>query len=224
MVQGPVLARAFPFALFIAFIALQPLLEGRVDARWLAVARGLAAGAALLVFRRHYTELKTGVGHEFRSTTLVSDTSLGLGVGVVVFIAWIHLDQPWNSFAIGQGFVPLRADGSLDIVLVALRLAGLVLVVPVVEELFWRSLVMRWIERKDFLAVDPRRVGVVAFALSSALFALEHTQWLAGLLAGLAYGWLYMRTGNLWIPILSHATTNGILGVWILATGSWRYW
>ena len=48
MVQGPVLARAFPFALFMAFIALQPLLEGRMDARWLAVARGLAAGAALL--------------------------------------------------------------------------------------------------------------------------------------------------------------------------------
>ena len=224
MVQGPVLIRAFPFALFIALIALQPLLEGRIDARWLAVARGLAAGALLILFWRRYTELKTGARHEFRPATSVSDTSLGVGVGVLVFAAWIHLDAPWNSFAMGQGFMPLRADGSMDWLLVALRLVGLVLVVPVMEELFWRSLVMRWIERKDFLAVDPRRVGGVAFGLSSALFALEHTQWLAGLIAGLAYGALYIRTGNLWIPILSHATTNGILGLWILATGSWRFW
>ena len=92
------------------------------------------------------------------------------------------------------------------------------------EELFWRSLAMRWIDGRDFLAVNPRRVSFVAFALSSALFALEHSQWLAGLLAGAAYGWLYLRSGNLWIPIISHATTNGILALWIVATGSWRFW
>jgi CAAX prenyl protease-like protein len=92
------------------------------------------------------------------------------------------------------------------------------------EELFWRSLVMRWIARRDFLALAPRAAGLTAFALSSALFALEHSQWLAGLAAGMAYGWLYMRSGNLWIPILSHATTNGILALWIVATGSWRFW
>ena len=210
------LARAFPFALFIAFIALQPLLEGRVDSRWLAVLRGLAAGVALLVLWRRYGEL--------RDAPKAGSAALALAVGVAVFAAWIHLDQGWNSFEMGKGFVPVRGDGSLDVPLVALRLFGLVLVVPVMEELFWRSLVMRAIERKDFLAVDPRRVGWLAFALSSALFALEHTQWLAGLLAGAAYGWLYMRSGNLWIPILSHATTNGLLGFWIVATGSWRFW
>jgi CAAX prenyl protease-like protein len=201
----------------MAFIALQPLLEGRMDARWLAVARGLAAGAALLWLWRRYGELRSGAPAGRHVLAAVA-------VGAAVFAAWILLDAPWNSFEMGQGFVPLRADGSIDPVLAGLRLVGLVLVVPVMEELFWRSLVMRWIERKDFLAVDPRRVGALAFALSSALFALEHTQWLAGLLAGAAYGWLYMRSGNLWIPIISHASTNGLLGFWILATGNWRFW
>jgi hypothetical protein len=99
-----------------------------------------------------------------------------------------------------------------------------VLVVPVMEELFWRSLVMRWIDQRDFLAADPRRATLAAFLISSGLFALEHTLWLAGLLAGLAYAWLYRRTGNLRVAIASHALTNGLLGAWILATHDWRYW
>jgi CAAX prenyl protease-like protein len=110
------------------------------------------------------------------------------------------------------------------VTLVALRLFGLVLVVPVMEELFWRSFLMRWIARRDFLALAPARAGAVAFLLSSALFALEHSLWFAGLLAGLAYGWVYMRTGNVRVPIASHAITNGLLGAWILATQNWHHW
>jgi CAAX prenyl protease-like protein len=92
------------------------------------------------------------------------------------------------------------------------------------EELFWRSFLLRWIDRRDFLAMDPRQASFTAFALSSTLFALEHTQWLAGFIAGLVYTWLYKKTRNLRAPIISHAVTNGTLGLWILATGNWRFW
>jgi membrane protease YdiL (CAAX protease family) len=47
---------------------------------------------------------------------------------------------------------------------------------------------------------------------------------LAGLLAGVAYAWLYRRTGNLWATVIAHAVTNAALGVWVLTTGSWQYW
>jgi CAAX prenyl protease-like protein len=72
--------------------------------------------------------------------------------------------------------------------------------------------------------MDPKRASFTALAISSALFAVEHSQWLAGLIAGVVYTWLYKKTGNLRIPILSHAITNGTLGLWILATGNWRFW
>ena len=108
--------------------------------------------------------------------------------------------------------------------LACVRLAGAALVVPVMEELFWRSFVMRWIHQPDFLKVAPAESGLKALAISSVLFALEHHLWFAGLLAGLAYGWLYMRSGNLWVPTLSHAVTNGVLGIWVLHTGSWQFW
>jgi CAAX prenyl protease-like protein len=92
------------------------------------------------------------------------------------------------------------------------------------EELFWRSFLLRWIDSRDFLSWDPRKATFLAFALSSALFASEHSLWFAGLAAGIAYTWVYIRSGNLWIPIVSHAVTNGTLGLWILATGNWRFW
>ncbi|HUP30751.1 MAG TPA: CAAX prenyl protease-related protein [Usitatibacter sp.] len=210
------------------------MLGPHVDERWLVVARGLVVGALLLLLWPRYTELlrRSRVGGNPAEApermawipASAGMTILSIAVGVAVFFAWVNLDQSWNSFEMGKGFVPLRGDGALDIPLVALRILGIALVVPVMEELFWRSLVMRWIDHRDFLAVDPRRASLIAFALSSALFALEHSQWLAGLLAGAAYAWLYMRSGNIWIPIISHATTNGILATWIVATGSWRFW
>jgi len=120
--------------------------------------------------------------------------------------------------------VPIRADGSLDPLLVALRLFGFVIVVPVMEELFWRSFLMRRIDRADFLALDPRATSALALVLTSAVFALEHREWLAGLVAGLAYGTLYRRTGNLNASIASHASTNLTIAGWVLATGEWRYW
>jgi CAAX prenyl protease-like protein len=104
------------------------------------------------------------------------------------------------------------------------RLTGAALLVPVMEELFWRSFVMRWIHDHDFLAVSLARVGYKALALSAVVFGLEHHLWFAGLLAGLAYGWLYIRAGNLWVPILSHGVTNGLLGAWVVYTQSWEFW
>jgi CAAX prenyl protease-like protein len=121
-------------------------------------------------------------------------------------------------------FVPLRSDGSLDPTLVALRLVGLVAVVPLMEELFWRSFLMRWIDKRDFLAADPRRTTFLAIAVSSALFATAHTQWLAGLLAGAVYAGLFVGIGNLRASIASHATTNTLLGGWILANRHWSFW
>jgi CAAX prenyl protease-like protein len=142
-----------------------------------------------------------------------------------VAIAWIGLDFGWTHVGEpGPGFVPLRPDGSLDPLLVVLRLFGFVLVVPVMEELFWRSFLMRRIDRQDFLTLDPRAASTLALVVTSFAFALEHREWLAGAIAGLAYGALYRRTGNLRACIASHASTNLTIAGWILATGTWSLW
>jgi hypothetical protein len=96
--------------------------------------------------------------------------------------------------------------------------------VPVMEELFWRSFLMRWIQAPQFEAVDPMRVGLRAVVLSTFVFMLAHTLWLAAILAGLAYAWLYIRAGQLWSAVIAHAVTNGLLGVWVVFSGNWGFW
>jgi hypothetical protein len=105
-----------------------------------------------------------------------------------------------------------------------LRLAGAALVVPLMEELFWRSFLLRWVQSQQFLDLAPVQIGLRAILISSVLFGLEHNLWLAGIVAGLAYAWLYRASGNLWPPIIAHAITNLILGVWVLSTGNWQFW
>jgi CAAX prenyl protease-like protein len=96
--------------------------------------------------------------------------------------------------------------------------------VPVMEELFWRSFVLRWIDQPDFLRLDPAQAGLRGFVISVVLFGFEHNLWLAGIVAGVAYSVLFMRHRTIWSPILAHAVTNGMLGVWVVMTGEWSYW
>lgn len=125
---------------------------------------------------------------------------------------------------VGEGYNPTDEAGQIDWLMVSFRIAGAALVVPIMEELFWRSFVQRWVQTPDFLALDPAQIGLKALLIASALFAIEHTQWLAGLIAGLAYGWLYISTRNLWSPIVAHAVTNGVLGIYAVTTHQWRFW
>ncbi|MCJ7628215.1 MAG: CAAX prenyl protease-related protein [Longimicrobiales bacterium] len=221
MSERPGLARSFPFGLYIGIMVLEPLLQpllpAGVDERWLYGVKVALVFVALALLWRYYTELA-----DIRSAR-GSDWAWGVGIGVAVFGLWILLDFRPLAFAPAGGFDP-RAGGSVDLGLAAMRLAGAILIVPVMEELFWRSFLFRWLQHPSFLSVEPGAVGLRALIFSSALFASEHRLWFAGLLAGLAYAWLYKRSGNLWVPILAHAVTNGLLGAYVLATGSWDFW
>ncbi len=223
--DDPVIARAAPFLLFIGFLLLGSALPA-VSAvpgadllkSWLVVARGAVIGLVLLWFWPGYTELRRP------APARAADWVLGVAIGIAVFIAWIAIDQDWAVLSRSTGYRPLWADGSVDRVQALARLAGFALVVPVMEELFWRSLVLRWIGQHDFQSLAPQKVGWRAFLITTALFAVEHDRWFAGAIAGAAYNWLYMRSGNLWVPIVAHAVTNGVLGLWVLQTGRWEFW
>jgi len=213
-------ARILPFGVYIFFIVLADMLEraglSRAELRWLyPVQVGSVALLLALCWRRY---------HELRVPLPRPGQLLGaVGVGIAVFALWINLDAPWMTIGTSPGYDP-RNDGEIDWLLAAIRIGGAMLVVPVMEELFWRSFVMRWADAADFEALDPARVGIKGFVLSCLLFGVEHNLWLAGIVAGVAYAALYMRHRNLWSSVLAHAVTNGLLGIWILVTGSWVFW
>jgi CAAX prenyl protease-like protein len=219
----PALIRILPFALFMAFVVASSLLPAPVagssawDTRLVYVLRTFAVAALLLFFWRHYSELDWD---ELRRCEWVR----ALLAGGFVFVFWIALDQPWATVGGGAGFDPRDAAGGLDWFLIVPRLLGLAIIVPLMEELFWRSFIQRWIHHPQFLTVKPAACSLRALIVASILFALEHSMVLAGLLAGLVYGWVYMRSGNLWSAVIAHGATNGLLGVWILVTGEWHLW
>ncbi len=194
--EDPVIARCAPFAAFIVLLTLASVLS----LSGTAVARNLIVLAILVWFWRSYSELHKA------PPLAAPQWLLAIAVGVGIFVLWIYLDQDWAVLSRSPGFDPRGEDGSVNWPLALARLAGFALVVPVMEELFWRSFLLRWI------------------AITTVLFALEHNQWLAGAIAGAGYNWLYMRTGNLRVAVLAHAITNGVLGAWILYSGNWQFW
>jgi hypothetical protein len=219
--MSPIFVRSLPFGLYIALLVLEGLLPDWApgfDVRWLYPVKAGLVALALAVLWRRYTELRTW-------DLSLRHLLLSVAVGFVVLVLWVNLDAGW--MLLGEpsaGYNPTDEAGRIDWVLVAFRIAGAALVVPIMEELFWRSFVQRWVQQPDFLNLHPARMGLKALLIASALFAVEHLQWLAGLIAGLAYGWLYIRARNLWAPIVAHAVTNGALGAYVVTTGQWSFW
>jgi len=217
------LVRTVPFAAFMVLLAVRGNLppEGAfgVDPRWVYGLTVLVVGGLLAWFWRDYGELVP------QTLPSVSEAVLAVVVGVAVFALWVNLDAPWMRLGeVSAGFVPTDAQGRLMWPLIAVRWVGASLLVPVMEELFWRSFLMRWVQSPQFESVLPQRVGLKAIVLSTFVFMLAHTLWLAAIVAGLAYAWLYVRTGKLWVPVIAHAVTNGVLGAWVVMTGKWAFW
>lgn len=215
--------RALPFLMFMLLLALRGWLppEGLwgIDPRWVYGLSVGVVGGMLIAWHKEYGELARQTLPDAR------ETAWAVAVGLVVFGLWIHLDAPWMT--VGENtatFRPLDAEGRIDPLLVAMRWIGAALMVPVMEELFWRSFLMRWIQRPGFVTVDPAQVGLRAVVLSTFLFVLVHPLWLAAALAGLAYAGLYIRSGKLWSCVIAHAVTNGVLGIWVVYSGQWQFW
>jgi len=209
----------------MALLALREAVEENVqgpvplaDPRWLYGVQIAAALIALIALRRHYRELADPP----RSLGAVCAS---IGVGLTVFAFWVLPMPTWLRMNTGiVHFVPLAANGQVRWDLVALRSFGAVFVVPVMEELFWRSFLLRWIDRRDFLSLPPGMGSLVAIGLSSAVFALAHELWMAGFLAGVSYAIVYRHFGKLWCAIIAHASTNLALAAWVVAGQHWSYW
>jgi uncharacterized protein len=217
------LARITPFAIFMALLIArsQAPADGAwgFEPQWLYGLSVVIAGAVIAVCWREYGELAR------QTLPNAREGLLAIAAGMVVFALWISLDAPWMTIgAPSAPFKPLDASGAIDVPQVAMRFIGAALLVPLMEELFWRSFLMRWLEQPIFQGVDPRRVGVRAIVLSTFVFTLAHTLWLAAAIAGLVYALLYVKTGKLWMAVIAHAVTNAALGVWVVTTANWQFW
>lgn len=156
----------------------------------------------------------------------------GVLVGLLIFAIWIPIDKLTASLHLPVGsraaYNPFTAisNPSSRMVFIAVRLLGLSILIPIVEELFWRSFLLRFLSLPDG---DFRRapMGVftwVAFWIVAVVFALAHPEWLSALICAIAYGLLLKQTRSLFATVVAHATTNLALGIYILVFHVWSYW
>jgi exosortase E/protease (VPEID-CTERM system) len=151
---------------------------------------------------------------------------LAVMLGVGVFLIWMALelaaglDPGGESLAAGLARLSERESFAW----LFFRVIGSVLTVPLAEELAFRGYATRRLIASDFLAVPPGQFSWVSFLGSSALFGALHGRYVAGMLAGMLYALAYYRRGELTDCVIAHATTNALIAITVLSTGSWSLW
>jgi CAAX prenyl protease-like protein len=198
---------AAPFLALLLVLAIGQILDLSRPAVYLV--QTLIVAGLLLHFRRAY-----------RSEIRVAFDGAAVAAGVFVFVVWVAMEGMYPLLD-PSGGVSYAAASASDI---AVRLLGAALVVPLAEELFWRSFVMRILIRTDFKAVQLGTFTRLSFVFTVLAFGFEPHRWLPGIVAGIVYAVLLYRSKNLFSPILSHAVTNAFLGVYVIITGNWHFW
>jgi CAAX prenyl protease-like protein len=222
--------RILPFALFMVFIGLESLLRWAAGLMstadmgdstaflWLYPLRTAVVLGALVYFWPAYQELRNNVCSNPGEALLV------LVVGGLVYAAWVRMGWPWAMQGQPAGYNPFQAGPGVGVLLAGIRIFGAVVVVPIMEELFWRSFLIRYLVTPTFTTVRLGTFTPLSFGATVLLFGLEHHLWLAGMLAGAVYNLLLYTTQRLWPCILAHAITNLLLAIHVLVTGEWHWW
>ncbi|MDX2037937.1 MAG: CAAX prenyl protease-related protein [Isosphaeraceae bacterium] len=216
-----------PMAVFLGLTSLEGMLPkedgGEVAPALYAVAyavKALLVSIAVVACR--------SVWGDYSPRPSIRVVAVAVFLGLCVTALWVTVPSPalplLGSSGDRVGFDPNRLSGPVRYLFLAARFYGLVLLVPFVEELFWRSFLMRWVIDQDFTRVSVGTVTPVAAGVVSALFALAHPEWLPALLTGLIWAGLLWKTKSLSACFVSHLVANLALGVYILAKGAWGYW
>ena len=217
------LAFALPMMTFIILLGLGSLLRtvgGRfwfsASEFWIYPSQTILCGAVLVWFWRDY---------RFERPRHVMFSIIS---GIVVWLIWISPQAFFGFDARTSGFNPdiFAAKPSVYWATVALRFMRLAVVVPVIEEIFWRGLLLRFFIDEDFERVAFGTFSRPSFAIVTVIFALSHSlpDWPAALLTGAIYNGVAYRTRSLASCVLTHAITNLLLGLWIMKTKQWGFW
>ncbi|MDX1475737.1 MAG: CAAX prenyl protease-related protein, partial [Reinekea sp.] len=129
----------------MAFLSVENMAEGFP---WLYPVKTVSVAIALWWYRDRYDELKP------------TTSWLAILVGIIAIVIWIGIDPYYpGQKEITTGNPPTPFDpkslgeGAQWWVFMIFRVVGHVAVVPVMEELFWRSFLIRWIVNKNFKQV-----------------------------------------------------------------------
>ena len=228
-VNSPTFTRVAPFVAFMGFIAIEEGLRYLLSHQvvdfdptllyWLYIPKAALTGLILLIFWRNYSEISV------RDLGNLRNCLLSVGSGVLVFFLWINMDWTLGSQNAPAGFNPdIFSTEGVRWLMIAVRVTGAVIIVPIMEELFWRSFLLRYLIDSDFTKVAIGRFSLFSFLAVAILFGLEHHYVFAGIMAGVIFNGIYYYTRSIAHCIVSHAVANLCLAYYVLTTEYWQFW
>lgn len=208
------MARVAPFVIFLVLTFCQGQL-GPASAYWFYFAKTLVAVWLIWEVYPLVSEMRWAMSWE------------AVAIGIGVFILWVGINPFYPQFkgsALWNPHVQFSQNPALAWMMIVVRILGSTLVVPPLEEVFYRSFLYRYVAKPDFLSVPLNRFVPLSFFATAAIFGFSHFQWLAGILCGMAYQWLVLRKNRLGDAMTAHAITNLLLGIWVVWRGAWNFW
>lgn len=245
ILDNPLYAHVVPFVVFMLFTSLPGwfLIENELapwwrhsPEQWVYPLQTLVVGSLLWLFRKHY---KFGPW---------KNLGLAAVLGLVGIVIWI-LPSWWNTQLLQQGVeVPEWAEwfGFAERLegfdpsffkehtfwyasAIFMRFVRMVIIVALIEEIFWRSFLMRYLQVDESSRFTKAPFGVFSwksFGIVTGLFMLvhHHTDWLGALVFGSLMYFLAVRSKSLGACVLMHAVANLALGLYVMWTKQWGYW
>ena len=220
-------AYVLPFAVFMGGLALISLVQSFAPAEnaplwlaepkyWVFPLQTVFCGALLVWFWKTYEW-----GAKWHVITAVL-------TGLVVLALWISPQWLLGAEQRTDGFNPGLFAGSAALYwgTLILRFIRLVVIVPLLEEIFWRGFLLRYLIKEDFTKVSFGTFSWFSFGVVTVMFGLAHfgPDFIPALLTGAIYNLLAVKTRSLACCVIAHAVTNLVLGLYIMQTGQWGFW
>lgn len=215
ILASPILLRVVPFALFAGLTVLQGRL-GETSQYWMYAFKTILGAWMLWIVWPHVKEMRWIFSWE------------AVFIGVLVFLAWVGLDGHYPLISAREAsFDPRKSYGSgsaLALFFTAVRTIGSSIIVPPLEEVFYRSFLYRYFIKSDFLQIPFARFDWRAFLIVGVVFGVSHYEWLPGILCAFAYQWLVIKKDRLGDAITAHSITNFLLALWVIARHAYYFW
>lgn len=212
----PWIPYVLPMAVFMAFT----MAEGSVGKQYpvLYIAKVICTVIVLFLCKTPFSDLK------FDKKWLAPSVVLGLALLVMWVAGTEYIKLPMMSPRTAYNPFAEIENATLRAVFLAFRFTGLALIVPIMEEIFWRSFGLRVATKNDWQTLPIGEFSNAALLIVSGVFAAAHPEWWVALAYGVAIA-LWMRyTKSLFACIVMHATTNLALGIYVVTQGAWKYW
>lgn len=218
------IAYAAPMVAFIGLFALTSLIKP-ADRQslwlsspefWVYPLQTAICAVLLIIFWRRYEF------HPIRQLWFV------LLIAVVSLVIWIAPQAFLGAARRTDGFNPdlMASSPAAYWITVLLRFVRLVIVVPLIEEIFWRGFLLRYFIDEKFERVPFGTFSWLSFAVVTLAFTFSHktSDWVVAAIVGALFNLVAYRTKSLTSCVLVHAITNLLLGLWIMQTKQWGFW